>query len=241
MNCILIDDEPLALEILEGYIAKIEGLEIKASFRNALEALSLIQQSPPDLLLVDIHMPGISGLEFLKTLSNPPLVIITTAYREFALEGYELNAVDYLVKPISFPRFLKAVSKAFYQKGIQLSNEPEAEASNASSEPQFIFIKVDKLMEKVLIDEITYVESLKNYVRIKTHNKEYITYQTLSQMEERLPVSIFLRIHRSYMISLPKVSRYSPTHVEVDGKSIPLGGSYKAIFMDRITQTKLSE
>lgn len=241
MTCMLIDDEPLALEVIESHLQKIGGLQIVGKYQSAVEAFSAVQSHQPDLLFLDIQMPQLTGLEFLKTLQTPPMVIITTAYREYALEGYELDVIDYLVKPISFPRFLKAISKVFRQKGLSvpvaanpgLEQAPKAD-SKVSEEISFIYLKVDKMMEKVVLDDILFIESLKNYVKVVTRNKQLVTYQTLSQMEEILPSSDFLRIHRSYLIALSKVDRFSATHVEIGENELPIGGMFKQVVMERL-------
>ncbi len=242
MTCMLIDDEPLAIEIIESHLSKIDGVEIIGKFSSAVKAFSEVQALQPDLLFLDIQMPQLTGLDFLKTLQKPPMVIFTTAYREYALEGYELDVIDYLVKPISFPRFLKAVSKAMRQKELttpapketpafQLANTSQKAAGNS---PAFVYLKVGKMMEKVVLEDILYIESLKNYVKVFTKEKQLVTYHTLSQMEEMLPQADFLRIHRSYMIALCNVKRFSATHVEIGGHELPIGGLYKQGVLERL-------
>lgn len=241
MRCILIDDEPLAIELLASHIARVNQIEIVGKFESAIEAFAHVSRLKPDLLFLDIQMPQLTGLDFLRALPNPPIVIITTAFREYALDGFELNVLDYLLKPVAYPRFLKAIAKAFEQQGRKFSipNEPdESEAGDQSKmEDDFIYVKVDKMMEKIMLKEIIYVESLKNYVRIKTVAKELITYQTLSQMEEKLPAGQFLRIHRSFMIALNKVESYSSTEVKIRGKLIPIGGNYKNTFLNKVEKS----
>lgn len=238
MTCILIDDEPLALELLESHIARVDQIEIIGKYNSAVEAFVHVSRLKPDLLFLDIQMPQVTGLDFLRSLPNPPMVIITTAFREYALDGFDLNVLDYLLKPVAFPRFLKAIARAFEQRGRTLNSipgEPDNETEHQSkAEDDFIYLKVDKMMERVMLQDILYVESLKNYVRIKTTQKELITYHTLSQMEEKLPVGQFLRIHRSFLIALNKVESYSSTEVKVGGKLIPVGGNYKDTFVNKV-------
>jgi len=238
MRCILIDDEPLALELLETHIARVDQMEIVGKYNSAIEAFAHVPRLKPDLLFLDIQMPQLTGLDFLRVLPNPPMVIITTAFREYALDGFELNVLDYLLKPVAYPRFLKAIAKAFEQHGRKLSIPDGSEESETGyqsrTEDDFVYLKVDKMMEKVMLKDVIYVESLKNYVRIKTITKDLITYQTLSQMEEKLPAGQFLRIHRSYLIALNKVESYSSTGVKVGGKLIPIGGNYKNTFLNKV-------
>ncbi len=199
MKCIIVDDEPLAIEIVESYVKRIEELELVGSFRNAIAAFSYIQQNPVELIFLDIQMPKLSGIEFLKTLKNPPKVIITTAFRDYAIEGFELEVVDYLLKPIPFERFLKSVGKV-------LSSRMEAQPTPATGTVDpFIYFKVDKKMVKTRIAEILYIESIKDYVKVRTSDKEIITQQKISYLDESLPSNQFLRIHRSFIVNLDKI------------------------------------
>lgn len=238
MKCILIDDEPLALELLESHIARFDQIEIVGKYNSAVEAFAHVPRLKPDLLFLDIQMPQLTGLDFLRALPNPPIVIITTAFREYALDGFDLNVLDYLLKPVAYPRFLKAIAKAFEQHGktLNMVGQPDESLTEHQSkaEDDFIYLKVDKMMEKVMLQDILYVESLKNYVRVKTIQNELITYHTLSQMEEKLPVGQFLRIHRSFLIALNKIESYSSTEVKVRGKQIPVGGNYKDTFISKV-------
>ena len=171
MKCIIIDDEPLAIEVLKQHIEKIKDLEIIGTFSNAMEAFTIVQEQKVDLMFLDIQMPKLTGIDFLKTLHNPPQVILTTAYREYALEGYELDVVDYLIKPIPFDRFLKALSKAFRNNVTPVSSNIEQTTEQDTISKPFVYVKVDKTMVRVELENIIYVESLKNYVRIKTKEK----------------------------------------------------------------------
>lgn len=229
LKCIIVDDEPLAIEVIESYIDRITDLEIVAKCKNALTAFELLQKEKIDLIFLDIQMPKLTGLDFLKSLKNPPKVILTTAYRDYALEGYELDVVDYLLKPISFERFLKAVSKVY---DIKTYTEEEKDAIPESEE--YIYLKADKKMVKVRLHEILYIESLKDYVRVSTSNKDVITHQKISYLEEKLPEECFLRIHRSFIVALRKIETYSASTIEVPGKELPIGRMYKEQVLERL-------
>ncbi len=215
LKCIILDDEPIAQEILESYLAPFDQIEIVAKCKNALEANKIIHDQPIDLIFLDIEMPHINGLSFVKNLENPPKVIVTTAYREYALEGYELNVVDYLLKPISQDRFLKAVNRVL----VQPMKRPESGS--------YIYLKVDLKMVQVFLDEILYIQGLSNYVRVFCHERTMITYQKLSHLEEVLPDHIFFRTHRSYIVNLTKVKSYTAQDLDVGKVEIPIGGSHK--------------
>jgi DNA-binding LytR/AlgR family response regulator len=225
LSCFIIDDEPLAIEVIENHISKIEGVEVKATFQNAVKAFQALRESQVDLLFLDIQMPRLTGIELLRTLKNPPKVIFTTAYREYALEGFELDVVDYLLKPISFERFLRAVDKVF---DLQ---RPESTSvvmpQNAGEAPSYVFVTSDKKNIKICLDEIEYIESKRDYILIKTCNKEVLTHQTITYMDERLPNEQFLRVHRSFIINLEKMDSWSSTEVEVSGTQIPIGRTFK--------------
>lgn len=220
MKCIIVDDEPLAIEILESYVARIEELELTGTFRNAIAAFTFVQQNPVDLIFLDIEMPKLSGIDFLKTLKNPPKVIITTAYRDYAIEGFELEVVDYLLKPIPFERFLKSVGKV-------LTRTEAAPAPGPASQESFIYFKVDKKMVKTKIADILYIESIKDYVKVRTAEKEIITQQKISYLDESLPRAQFLRIHRSFIVNLDRIDAYTATDVEINKFKVPIGRNYK--------------
>ncbi|MGL1888818.1 MAG: LytTR family DNA-binding domain-containing protein [Reichenbachiella sp.] len=229
-KCILVDDEPLALEILESYVEKIDCLEIVGQFRNAIKAFNFLQEgNEVDLIFLDIQMPKLTGIEFLKTLKNPPQVIFTTAYRDYALEGFELEVLDYMLKPISFDRFMKGVSK--FQSTFQpVLTEPTVD----NEVDTFIFFKSDKKNIKVLLKDILYIESVKDYVKIKTADKEVVTHQKISELETKLPQGEFARIHRSFIVNIPKIESYSATEIELNEESIPIGRNYKIEVMERL-------
>ncbi len=232
IKCLIVDDEPLALDVLQNHIANLEYLELVGRCKNAIEALKFLLKHKVDLLFLDIQMPKLTGIEFLKSIKNPPKVIFTTAYREFALEGYELNVLDYLLKPIAFERFLAAVNKAL-PKDIQslpaFIGTDLHESANA-----FIYIKSDKKMVKALLNDILYIESLKDYVRVVTKDKEVITHQTMNFLEEKLPDNQFIRIHRSFIIALHHIHAYTVTDVEVGERQIPIGRVYKVGALKRL-------
>ena len=241
IRCVIVDDEPLALDVLASYIDKIDDLELVARVDNAIEAFNLLNRTQVDLLFLDIQMPKLSGIELLKNISNPPKVILTTAYRDYALQGYELNVMDYLLKPISFDRFLRAITKIY-----QGSPHAQFMPSLASVLPEtdtyaeaFIYLKADKKMIKVLLKDILYVESLKDYVRVRTQTRTVTAYQRISNLEEKLPEDRFIRIHRSYIIAMDKVDAYSNPSVEIGGKEIPIGRNYRNEAMKALNQKNL--
>lgn len=223
-KCLIVEDEPLAAEILEDYIRQVPFLLLKGICSDALFAANILQQEKIDLLFLDIHLPKLKGLDFLRTLSNPPLVILTTAYHEYALTSYELNVVDYLLKPIEFTRFMKAVQK-LPQPQIN-SQKTETESQQATDRPSHYF-NVDKKWVKVYLDEILYIESLKEYVRIVTLHRQIITKYQLGQLSDLLNPNEFLRIHRSFVVAKSKIEGYTAAYVELGGKEIPIGRNFK--------------
>ena len=245
LRCMIVDDEPLALDVLETFIERLDNLELVCRCSNAMEAYNCLQTHEVDLLFLDIQMPKLTGIDFLKTLANPPKVIFTTAYRDYALEGFELNVVDYLLKPIAFERFLKAVSKVTASDAARAT--PAAAPANAAhtSGPDykeaFIYLKADKKMVKVMLADILYIESLKDYIRVKTETKEIISYQKISFLEEKLPTDKFLRIHRSFIVALDKIQAFSATGVDVGKTEIPIGRFYKNEVLQILNQNNLLE
>jgi DNA-binding LytR/AlgR family response regulator len=223
MKCIIVDDEPLAIEILESYVARIDGLHLEATFRNAVSAFAYLQQNKVDLMFLDIQMPKLSGIDFLKTLKNPPKVIFTTAYRDYALDGFELEASDYLLKPIPFERFLKSVARVMQPASAVVPAHPSA----VTQIENFLYFKVDKKMVKTRISDILYIESIKDYVKVKTVEREIVTQQRISYLEESLPRDLFLRIHRSFIVAVDKIDAYSASEVEIGKHHIPVGRNYK--------------
>lgn len=224
-RCMIIDDEPLARELIKGYAAKLENFEIVAECSDAVKALNMLRTKPVDLMFMDIQMPQITGIEFLKTLKHSPNVIITTAYREFALEGFELEVIDYLLKPITFERFLKSVNRYYQmsQDDVQLVNSQGGDKGDET----FIYVKENKRVVKIYISEIEYIEGLSEYVQIHAQSRKVIVKASLSQMEEKLPASHFMRIHKSYIISLTKIKAFTANTIELPTKELPIGRKYK--------------
>lgn len=228
-TCVIIDDEPLAVELMEAYVSKIPQLELVVTCSNALDAYEVLKTKEIDLLFLDIQMPNITGIEFLKSISNPPKVILTTAYREYALESYELEVVDYLLKPIPFDRFFKAVDKFF--KTVKTTVQPKQQPIAESLKRDYLFVNVNKKHHKLHYDEILYAESLKDYIRIHTQDQVLVTKQKISEFETLLP-SFFLRTHRSYIVNTHKVTAYTQQDVEIGKIEIPIGISYKKEVID---------
>ncbi len=231
LRCLLIDDEPPALKVLTRYIESINGLEVVGQCKNAIEALDVLQQKTVDVIFLDIKMPHIIGTDFLKNLSHPPKVIFVTAYREYAVDGFELDAVDYLVKPVSFERFFKAITKLNRVMGLQADTVTD----NAPKPPSFIYLKVDRDMKKIFVNDIQYIESWKDYVKIFLEDgKHFLVKQSISAMENLLSERKFLRVHRSFIVSFDKISGYNGVSVQLMGQEIPIGRLYKQAVMERL-------
>lgn len=239
IRCMIVDDEPLALDVLENYINKIDHLELVARVENAIEAFNWLNRESVDLLFLDIQMPKLTGIELLQNMTRPPRVIFTTAYRDYALTGYELDAVDYLLKPISFDRFLRAVNKVYQLAAPPHSLSSPPEQADPAYEESFIYLKADKKMVKVLLRDILYIESLKDYVRVRTTGKSVTAYQRISYLEEKLPEGRFMRIHRSYIVSLAKVEAYSNHSIELGEKELPIGRNYRSEVLKALNQKNL--
>jgi DNA-binding LytR/AlgR family response regulator len=228
IKCLILDDEPLAIDVIDNYLKRLPNIE---SFKctHAIDAFQILQEDKIDMIFLDIEMPLMSGLDFLKTMKTPPAVVITTAYRDYAVEGYEHDALDYLVKPISFPRFMKAFEKVL--KTLQ-ANFPPAE--DLESENSNLFLKVSGKLVKISIAEILYVESLKDYIKVVTPGNFWISYQTLTSITEKLPDDRFMRIHRSFTIAIDKVSAVEGGSVEIAGKLIPISRDLRQEVVKRI-------
>jgi len=226
IKCIIVDDEPLAIDVIESYLQELTGIEIAAKCENALKAFEVLKHEHIDLVFLDIQMPRISGIDFIKTLRNPPKIIITTAYREYALEGYELDIIDYLLKPIAFDRFIKAIDK-FYKSYDLQENKGVVLTSAQNTEKEFILVKAERKMFKVYLEDIYFLESLKDYLVIQKKDKKIITKNLISYFEEILPTHKFLRIHKSYIVNRDKIEAFSPVSVEIFGKELPIGRNYK--------------
>ena len=231
LNCIIIDDEPIARKGLREYIDDVEFIHLESEFDNPIKAMDTLTHHKIDLIFLDIQMPKITGLEFLKSLINPPLVIFTTAYPEYAVDGFELNAVDYLLKPFSFERFWKAVLRA---KQIHESVKPVISTTGED----YFFIKSDSRLVKVYYKDILFVEALQNYVAIHTKEKKLITYLTFKSVEEHLPADLFLKIHKSYIISLSKVDSIEGNEVKVGTHSLPISRTSREEIMEKLLQGK---
>lgn len=223
-NCIIVDDEIAARGILESHISKVNSLINLGSCKNAIEAFSIINNKQIDLVFLDINMPEISGLSFAKSINKDIKVIFTTAYREFALEGFDLQAVDYLLKPISHDRFSQAVNKFLGENTITENiNNKEIETENND----FLFVRANRKMVKIDFDDILYIESLSDYIKINTPNKTIVTRETISNIEAKLPIENFIRIHRSYIISLNNIESFTNEFIEVNKTALPISRSYK--------------
>lgn len=223
LKCLIIDDEPLAQNVIENYLKNVAHIELIAKCDNALTALTWIKKQTVDLIFLDISMPFISGIDFIKTLQNPPAIILTTAHKEFAVESYELNVLDYLLKPISFERFLKAVNKIGNEESKIIKPVIDDSGSDV-----FIYVKSEKKNVKILLKEILFIESLKDYIKIQTLTKTIVTQVPISAIEQRLPES-FLRIHRSFIVAKDKITAYTQHDFEIGKYQIPIGRNYKAI------------
>jgi DNA-binding LytR/AlgR family response regulator len=233
INCIIIDDEPLARKGLKEYIADVDFLNMAGEFDNPLKATDLISKGEAQLLFLDIEMPKITGLEFFKTLQNAPPVIFTTAYPQYALQGYEVNALDYLVKPVSFDRFFKAVLKAKEYYEIREKNVMETTSSS-----DHFFIKADNKLVKIVYEDVLYAEALQNYVTIHTKERKYITYLTFKSVENYLPADKFIRVHKSYIISASKIDSIEGNDIRIDQHYIPISRNLKEEVMDRLLKGK---
>jgi len=232
LRCLIVDDEPPAHKVLENYIGKVKTLSLAHNCYNAIEALNYLHENKVDLIFLDINMPELTGLEMLKTMDNPPAVILTTAYSEFALESYEFGVIDYLMKPIRFDRFLKGINKVIQDKTKNAVHENKnLEPSKAEKD---IFIKVDGAQQKVILDEVLYLESKGNFVLLHLQDKRHLTADTLTKMNDRLSKSGFLRIHKSYIININKVVSLQGNQVQVGEKYLPIGNSYKQVVLGKI-------
>ncbi len=222
IKCIIIDDEPLAIQIVEKYLDEFQNFDLIATFRNPLAAITALKEYDIDVIFLDINMSKMNGLEFVKTLESKPNIVITTAYREYAVESYDLDVLDYLVKPIPFNRFLKTVNKITQRVYSQRGNKKDDDASNES----YIFLKVDKKLVKIKFEDILYIESLKDYIKVFTTIGDYLVHSSLTGITEELPRDNFIRIHRSYTIAIDKVISIEGNLVEIESKRIPIGRKY---------------
>jgi two-component system LytT family response regulator len=238
IHCLIIDDEPPAREIIRRYVQEIPSLQLMGECANAIQALTILQQQSIDLLFLDIRMPQLNGTDFIKTLKNPPKVIFTTAFAEYALEGYELDVVDYLMKPIRFDRFLKAVNKA-YPLNVAATMQKQVVSSivEEKKNESFVYFRADRKMVKVMLDDILYIESMKDYVKVHARQGVIITKQSISSVEAMLPEKLFVRTHRSFIVSINKIKSFTNELVEIDKTDIPIGKLFRNGVMKVFSQT----
>lgn len=234
VHCIIIDDEPLARNLLEDYIQKVPYLNLLGSFSSGLKALELLNSQSVDLLLLDIQMPDINGITFFKSLSSTPSVIFTTAYAEFALEGYELNATDYLLKPFDFPRFLKAVEKVMHPKSIASTTSP------VSDHPEYLFVKDGTSMIKITLSDILFIKSMKDYVQIFTNEKKVMSLQTMKELTELLPKNMFSRVHNSYIVGLQHIDSVTGNQIFIQQNQVPISNTFKKSFTNTLKSIGIS-
>lgn len=234
IKCLIIDDEPLAINVIKNYLEQIESAELVNTFTNAVDALNFLENNTVDVIFLDINMPVLDGLNFIKSLRNPPLIIVTSAYSIFAIKTYELDVLDYLLKPFEFPRFRKAITKVYDKLNI---NKNPTKSTNTRP---YLFIKIDKKkMKKIFLDEILVVESLKDYLKINTVQGRFIIHSTLSNFTNLLPENNFIRIHRSYTIAINKINAIEGNSIEIDGMRYVIGRSYLQVVKDKILNSSL--
>lgn len=220
LRCLIVEDEPLATDVLVDYVKRVPFLHLKATCADAVEALEVMQREPIDLIFLDIHLPGLKGLDFTRTLQDPPAIILTTAYHQYAVEGYELNVVDYLLKPIEFKRFLEAVNKVTVRQ--------------VREQRQTIAIQSEKRTVVIPVEDIIFIESQKEYIKIQTAGNSYVTKYALTKMEEDLDPTMFMRVHRSYIVAISKITAFSGHDIELQGKLIPIGGNYRELIGEKL-------
>lgn len=229
-KCIIIDDEPLAIELIENHISKLDHFEITATFRNPTKAFLFLKTNPVDLIFLDIQMPGLSGLDFLKLVTDIPPVIFTTAYREFALESYDFDVIDYLLKPITFERFFKAIDKYFRRQ--PLVNQTQEISS------EYLYVKADRKYQKINFSDVLFVESKKDYIKIRTSESSIIIKEKIGDFIKSLPETSFLRVHRSYIVNVNNLTAFTHNDVEIGNLEIPIGGTYKDVVIEKLSRFK---
>ncbi len=234
IRCLILDDEPIAITVIESHLKEFKDLKVVATCRNASEAFEVLRKEKIDLIFLDIEMPKLDGLSFLKSLKDPPLVLITTAHRNFALDGFELDVVDYLLKPIPLDRLMQAIGKV-----RRLLQVDQGHHTNGFDPLPYIFVKSDRENVKINLMDIRYIESLKNHVKIVTSQKNHITMVSIGEMENKLPKNIFLRIHRSFLVNLSHIQNYTNTYVVIDRKSFPLGNVYKNAVLEVLDKNRI--
>ncbi|HVN56950.1 MAG TPA: LytTR family DNA-binding domain-containing protein [Bacteroidales bacterium] len=224
-NCIIVDDEPLAIEVIRTHALKTGILNITAEFSNAIEAFQAVKREKTDLIFLDIQMPGMKGTDFLKSLADPPKVILTTAYRDYAVEGYDLNVVDYLLKPVSYDRFLKAIDKFMSLETGKPPREPEE---------KYIYLNINKKVHKIYVNEIIYAESIKDYLTIHTLSGDIVAKHTISAFENLLPESEFVRIHRSFIVAIKRIKGFNSHTIDLGIKELPIGQNYQSSVFEKL-------
>lgn len=227
IKTLIVDDEPHAIEVIEKYVEDFAEIDLVAKCNTALQAFQILQKTKIDLIFLDVKMPGLLGTDLVRSLKNPPKIIFTTAYQDYALEGFDLNAVDYLLKPIPFDRFLKAIDKVFdaykvNHRRVSIEQAPETKGDN------FLYLRVERKMVKVNVNDIFWMESLKDYIKVVLKDKALVSKQKISVLEELLPEDRFVRIHRSFIVAIDKIESYHAYAIEILGKELPIGRNYKA-------------
>lgn len=238
-NCFIVDDEPLAIEVIEDHLSKLQNFKVVGRYTDSIEAFVQYKNTEADLLFIDIEMPDFNGLEFIKSLKNKPEIIITTAYRNFAVQGFDLNILDYLVKPISFERFMQSIDKFIDKKSNQHHKDALVEQQQQQQQ-QFIIVRADRKNIKLFLENILYVEGLKDYVKIVLKDKQVLTKQSIGNFEKSLQSNQFLRVHRSFIVALDKVTAFTTYDVEIDQLEIPIGRSYKKSFLEVMQQNEFN-
>lgn len=236
IKTIIVDDEPHAIALIENYLNKFQDVEIVAKCSDGIQAFQLLQQTKIDLAFLDVKMPGLNGTDLLRSLKNAPKVIFTTAYQEYAVEGFDLNAVDYLVKPIPFERFLKAMDKIYHLFNLNTQQVIIDASPSLRQNADFIYLKVNRKMVKIDVADILWIESFGDYIKVAVQGEILISKQKISVLEDLLPDNLFVRIHRSFVVSLNKIASYSSFAVEISGKEIPIGRNYKNDAFKRISK-----
>ena len=239
MNCIAIDDEPLSLNIVKEYCRKLEFMNLIGTYTNPFEAISKINESSIDIIFLDVEMPGITGLQLIKSLPNPPLIIVTSAHSKYAFEGFELSIVDYLLKPVAFDKFLRAVNKAGLFLAGREKNDKENISSQENNFPDYVFVKEGYSTVKIRFSEIEYIEGLKDYIKICVNEKYHLTKSTIKNFENKLPTNRFIRVHKSFIVSLDKIIKIENNRIFIGSKKIPIGLQYKNNFYNKIEMERL--
>jgi len=242
INCIAIDDEPLALDIIKDYASKIPFLNLLKTFDNALDSMDYLRNNPVDLIFLDIQMEELSGIQLLNALKTRPFVIFTTAYDEYAVKGFELDVVDYMLKPISFERFIKGVDKVFERMPHEEKKQSRMEANNAvmHKKEDFFFVKTETRMEKVFFSDVLYIEGMGDYWRIVAHDKRIMSLMNAKRIEEILPVTQFFRVHKSFFVALDKIDSIERNRIKIGDKYIPISETYHKGFFDMVEKRKLA-